>query len=56
LQSVSQLNQRRRIRSEFRVYAANVVMRRNRLKAELRTGGLRMRPSINTGARKKVSF
>jgi hypothetical protein len=27
--------------SEFRVYAANAVMRRNRLKAELRTGAMR---------------
>ena len=29
------------IRSEFRVYAANAVMRRNRLKAELRTRAMR---------------
>jgi hypothetical protein len=29
------------IRSEFRVYAADAVMRRNRLKAELRTGAMR---------------
>ena len=29
------------IRSEFRVYAANAAMRRNRLKAELRTGAMR---------------